>query len=533
MPAPASPRFPSGWLCLIVAVYAVVSIAGMLHHEPWRDEAQAWLIARDCPDLSSLVRLAGYEGHTILWHLVLMPLARSGLPFFSASLVHFGIILAALTLFLRNAPFSLHQKALFVFGYYVLYEYNIIVRNYALSVLILFALASLHPLRFKKPIAYASLLAVMANTHLFGLVIALFLALVQVVDFRSSQKLLDGWRRTLAVFLIAAGISASVCQIWPPVDVMPPMAHRGKAAPPLLNFNFSVGHLSVLTRALVGAFLPVPEPGRHFWNSRWVHSPLNAAGFLSESNWAMRWAYGTLVILPALVALPFLARKTIPGMFFLGTACSLLAVFFLVYEGGLRHYGFLFLLFIFSLWISSDYSDNRLAVHPLMAWFNSNNLNRLVTALLWIHVAAAAIAFHYDLKHDFSSGKKVALFLQQEGLLNEQTFIAAYPSKIAGSALLHLTDTNTAVYMVEYQRMGSYMVWNTEYMANQVLPISTVVERVDTAVAGKGYGRTILITNSKTADRQLHERYRLIASFPETVDRQESFRIFERHSPPP
>jgi hypothetical protein len=75
--------------------------------------------------------------------------------------------------------------------------------------------------------------------------------------------------------------------------------------------------------------------------------------------------------------------------------------------------------------------------------------------------------------------------------------------------------------------MGSYMVWNREYMANQVLPISTVLERVEAAAAGKGYGRAILITNSKTADRQLHERYRLIASFPETVDRQESFRIFE------
>ncbi len=527
MPAAASSRFPSGWLCLIVAVHAVISIAGVLHHEPWRDEAQAWFIARDCPDLSSLVRLAGYEGHTILWHLVLMPLARSGLPFLSASLVHIGIILAALILFLRNAPFSLHQKALFVFGYYVLYEYNIIVRNYALSVLILFALASLHPFRFKKPIAYASLLAVMANTHLLGLVIAFLLALVQLVDFRASKKALDGRRRILAVFLISAGIAASVYQLWPPADVMPPMAHRGRVEPPLLNFSFSIGHLSVLTRSLVGAFLPLPEPGLHFWNSRWVHSPLQAAGFLSGTQWTIRWAYGTLVVLPALLSLPFLARKTIPGMFFLGAACSLLSLFFLIYEGGLRHYGFLFLLFIFTLWISSDYSENRLAAHPLMEWFNSKNLNRFVTALLWIHVAAAAIAFHYDLKHDFSSGKKVALFLQEEGLLNEQTFIAAYPSKIACSALLHLTEKNTAVYMVEYQRMGSYMVWNREYMANQVLPISTVLERVEAAAAGKGYGRAILITNSKTADRQLHERHRLIASFPETVDRQESFRIFE------
>jgi hypothetical protein len=531
VPAAASSRFPGGWLCLTLVVYAAASIVGILHHEPWRDEAQAWFIARDCPDLSSLIRAAGYEGHTILWHLVLMPLARSGLPFFSAALVHFGIILAALILFLRHAPFSLHQKALFVFGYYVLYEYNLIVRNYALSVLVLFALASLHPFRFKKPIAYAALIALLANTHLLGLVIALLLALTQLADVRLSDNRRGGWRRGLAVFLIAAGIAASVYQLWPPADVMPPTAHRGGVDPPLLNFSLSIGHLSVITRSLVGAFLPLPEPGPHFWNSRLVHVPLQAAGLLDGSPWAVRWAYGTLLVLPALLSVPFLARKTIPGLFYLGSVCSLLALFFLVYEGGLRHYGFIFLLFIFALWISRDYPENRLAARPFMDGFNSKNRNRMVTALLLVHVAAAAVAFHHDIKYDFSSGRRAAAFLQDEGLINARTFIAAYPSKIACSALVHIKDPAAAVFMVEYQRMGAHMVWNKEYMDNQALPVATVIERVDAAVAGKAYERVVLITNSKTADRQLHERYQLIASFPEAVDRQESFRIYELRAP--
>jgi hypothetical protein len=68
-------------------------------------------------------------------------------------------------------------------------------------------------------------------------------------------------------------------------------------------------------------------------------------------------------------------------------------------------------------------------------------------------------------------------------------------------------------------------------MDNQALPVATVIERVDAAVAGKAYERVVLITNSKTADRQLHERYQLIASFPEAVDRQESFRIYELRAP--
>ena len=72
------------------------------------------------------------------------------------------------------------------------------------------------------------------------------------------------------------------------------------------------------------------------------------------------------------------------------------------------------------------------------------------------------------------------------------------------------------------------MVWNTEYMWNQVLPPATVLERVDRAAAGGDYDRVILITNTVTADRAHDERYRLIASFNTTVERQESLCIYER-----
>ena len=65
-------------------------------------------------------------------------------------------------------------------------------------------------------------------------------------------------------------------------------------------------------------------------------------------------------------------------------------------------------------------------------------------------------------------------------------------------------------------------------MWNQVLPLATVLERVDQAAAGGDYDRVILITNTVTADRAHDERYRLIASFNTTVERQESLCIYER-----
>ena len=42
------------------------------HHEMWRDEIQAWLIARDSASpIEVLYHLNRYDGHPGLWHLCL------------------------------------------------------------------------------------------------------------------------------------------------------------------------------------------------------------------------------------------------------------------------------------------------------------------------------------------------------------------------------------------------------------------------------------------------------------------------------
>ncbi|MCE9581429.1 MAG: hypothetical protein K8T20_02815, partial [Planctomycetes bacterium] len=54
-------RSRTGWSVLIFAVYAVVTLAMIPFHEPWRDEAQSWLIARDLGP-GGIVHQMGYEG---------------------------------------------------------------------------------------------------------------------------------------------------------------------------------------------------------------------------------------------------------------------------------------------------------------------------------------------------------------------------------------------------------------------------------------------------------------------------------------
>ena len=60
--------------------YAIVSLIGVITHESWSDEAQAWLIARDL-GIFDIVKQMRYEGHSCLWHLVLFPFAQLGFPY--------------------------------------------------------------------------------------------------------------------------------------------------------------------------------------------------------------------------------------------------------------------------------------------------------------------------------------------------------------------------------------------------------------------------------------------------------------------
>lgn len=53
--------------CIALAAYVIVVATVMCFHEPWFDEAQAWLIARDCSWREMILERPHYEGHPPLW----------------------------------------------------------------------------------------------------------------------------------------------------------------------------------------------------------------------------------------------------------------------------------------------------------------------------------------------------------------------------------------------------------------------------------------------------------------------------------
>ncbi len=120
---------------LVLGAFLILGCVGIFSHEMWRDELQAWLIAKNGPDLGAVLQSIKFEGHPALWYIMLHFLSKLTSSLLSFQFFHLVIAAVSVYVFIAFAPFSKLQKVLFAFGYFPLYEYSIISRHYAIGVL--------------------------------------------------------------------------------------------------------------------------------------------------------------------------------------------------------------------------------------------------------------------------------------------------------------------------------------------------------------------------------------------------------------
>jgi hypothetical protein len=218
------------WEWSALAAYVGLVAVEARHHTSWADEAQAWLLARDCSLHDLLLHRLHYEGTPGLWHLLLWVLARIGLPYAALHWLTAGIATVGVGVWLRWSPFPRFLKLLFPFTFFVAYQYAVVARSYTLFSLLVFAACALIGSRDRtpgykpRPLLTALVLGLLANLCMYGTMAAIGLALVY------ADRL---WRRTRSGFLqrsqlrgsgLAAAILFVACalaalQAWPAKDV--------------------------------------------------------------------------------------------------------------------------------------------------------------------------------------------------------------------------------------------------------------------------------------------------------------------------
>ena len=317
------------------------------HHEMWRDEIQAWLLARDSTSVFNLFAHLKYEGHPGLWHLCLMPLSRITDSPVIMQMLHLLITGVTVYLFVRYSPFNWFQKLLFCFGYLVLYEYAIVARNYALGLLLITVFCVLFKERYKRFIWVGCVLFLLAHTSVHALIVAIAIGIALCCEYVFSGRFLQSLSQEIETIenkktiwigfaLIGIGITTAVLQLNPPPDTGFAVAW---------NFNYEAKRVNDIVKLISRAYLPVTRPVLGFWGS----NILTTYAFFQTIQVPLCYF---LILFSVLL---FLKRPTALLTYLISTL-GLLTFFYVKYHGSIRHHGFLFLTLLMCCWIYRDCS---------------------------------------------------------------------------------------------------------------------------------------------------------------------------------
>ena len=486
----------------LTALYFIVSVIGVLHHELWLDEAHHWLLARDSHSLAELIVNTRLEGHPLAWSFLLYAVAKFTIDPVGMQLLHIVIATAAVCVFVRKAPFSLLFKVLFIFGYFMIYEYDLISRNYILGLLFLFLACSFFDDRNKKLPLICLCLAVASNIHVMFSIpaFALFLTLMaERIQKRNvlEPKLLVG----AAIFTVGTGavllqfLYTESSWLLDPIGKMPFLDRVGK------------GYIS-----LFKGLFPIPDFRTHyFWNSNLiVNLSKPFAGILAF------FAY----FLPLLLF--FKNRKM---LFFVYSALAGLQIFFFVTQrDSMRFYGMTYMIIVMALWIEHYYTAENYAFKNWLATRKLTSFKKpFIWAILIIHLCVGFYAWTTDYIYPFTSAKETVAFLKAKKLDSREivtvtcdgTIISAYlgrkiwflceggyhsfcqwnigcagkitPENIAGLITDYMATHSDAIFVSYYPLTSGFPKHNEWTSLNDKVEFRFLKSKSDIYVADNGY----------------------------------------------
>lgn len=404
-------------------------------HEPWSDEAQAWLLARDNSTWELIHHRLHYEGTPALWHLLIKVFqdahgTYAGFGWFGALFSILGVYV-----FLRWSPFPLIIRILLPFTYFIQYQYAVIARSYNLFPLLAFALCALF-VRRKHIVLFAATAGLLANLSMQGIELASGLSVLYAFelwrDHRNGFRV-PGRRRIAAAAALYAAMAGIACYTAIPApDVnfaVSETVSTGRAHDLLVRI---VGETKpVFTRPpLPGPKLPrladQPEPAFRAAPFAWAawqfnHQPPSAGRTLEEFAISMAtqaaWALSTWNIL----ACAFLA-VTVVWLRSRGELRMLLPWFVLLLIGEViwvadHHLGMVFVALIAGVWLAAQ--AKPFAAVP-------RKLNRVFTAalalILLLQVGWTWSVSRKELHGSYDPGKMTAEFLRQNPVAKTAAF---------------------------------------------------------------------------------------------------------------
>jgi hypothetical protein len=443
---------------IITLVFFLIALTGILHHEMWRDEHQSWLVARDAHSVPELFKNMRYEGNPALWQLLLYFITIFTHNPVYMQYLHLLIACGFIFVFNRYSATDIPFKILFSFGYFTLYEYTVISRSYGLAVLFIFIICALYKDRYKYYILIFVFLGFLANVTIYGLIIALGMAVILVLDYILYQKRNKNVSINIltGIILFISGAIFSVYQIMPDENnSFPALYAKG--------FTEMIRWGSIFSRLFVTFFYIPESSGIHFWNTNIYfkdHPEVNSALWdWLNNNKEYMWGWVYMPVILFFTSIIIFLPKPLILLLYTGVTTTLLSVYYYTDLLHMRYCGFLLIILIVCYWLAKYYPD-KIYKSPLLKFFSliGRKVQRpFIFIILAANIAGAVIAYSKDYRYIFSPGKDAAAYIK-ENKLDTLTVVGLVDFAISPIA----SYSDIKIFYPQMSDYGSFCIWNKQ-----------------------------------------------------------------------
>ena len=461
----------------VFVLYLIVTGYTILQHEMWGDEIHSWNIAKGSVSYADLIYNTRYEGHPPVWYTILWTISKFTHETAYVQMIHWFIAALIVFLVLFFSPMPLLSRVLIPFGYYFMYEYSVLSRNYAIGILLACCICIIirKDFPYKIPLYYV-LLFLMTNTHLLALVLAgclhLYFLLLQLEQKKSSKipaiHILSG----VLIFL------PSLYFIFPPSDSQ-------------LNTDYWINRwnseqIKAVGQAPLRSFIPIPawwEP--HFWNTQ----------FLLDSPYKSKFLNLVIALLPLTMAVLVLYREKKSLVLFLSNLMLSFIIALVVFPlTSARYAGFLYIGFVIAYWLYC-YEFPVTAKRRLLA-----------NSLLVVQVITGLFMAAKDVRLPFSNASKVTELLRTPA--PGEKMVTDYWAMNPIS-----TFADRPIYCIDVQREMSFVLWGPE-LGNALKKPFRYFEGVKNLFEREKLNKIYMISTGspemlRRADEKLFKEYRV------------------------
>ncbi len=438
---------PALYPAIISMLFFVATLIGIIKHECWRDELQAWLLAINSNNIPDLLKNATYEGHPILWHSMLWIIAKFSHQLLAMQLLH--ILIATSTVFLINryAPFKLYQKIIISFGYFFFYEYAILSRSYALGVFLVIVFCVIYKNNSKRLLFAGVILALLANTSIYGLGISIALAIFILTEQLLTINNKQFNKSIIPSFLIAASIAAigmilAYWQIKPEPDINLPLSFPN---------GFELNRFLTISADIITSYFPIPKMHLYEW---WNTKALWNEPYPSDPN--LPFLAMASFLLVSIFSMQLLRKPAALVLYLLGTASAFLILYLTFIFHFQRFAGHLFIVLFASQWLF----DKAQALSTKLALIDKTSFATKIASAIFIiiiftQLISGLFAWNADRTQTFSNLERAGEYIAKN-YKNEKMIFGSIDYTVSPLSLF----INRPVYCPERKDSVTYMIWD-------------------------------------------------------------------------